>query len=93
MYFVYILTNHSKTVLYTGVTNNLEKRLYQHKNEEVVFTKRYKCYKLVYFEDTQFVDSAIAREKEIKGWIRAKKENLITSKNPDWKDLSKEWNN
>jgi putative endonuclease len=90
-YFIYILTNNSKT-LYVGVTNNLEKRIYEHKNESVPgFTRKYKIKKLVYFESTQDVTSAIAREKQIKGWLRSKKIALIEKANPDWKDLSENW--
>lgn len=72
------MTNHSKT-LFTGVTNNLKRRVYEHKN------------KLVYFEETQDITSAIAREKQIKGWLRRKKIDLIESINPEWKDLSDGW--
>ena len=69
------------------------KRVWQHKNNLIEgFTKKYKCHKLVYFEDTTDVESAIAREKQIKGWSRWKKEALIKTKNPPWKDLSLEWN-
>ena len=92
MYFVYILTNFTNKVLYTGVTNNLERRLYEHKNELADgFTKRYHIHKLVYYEATTDVYSAISREKQIKGWLRAKKIELIEKENPEWKDLSDEW--
>ena len=92
MYYVYILTNKHNTTVYTGVTNNLERRLYEHKNKLADgFTKRYNLDKLVYFDTTTDVRSAIAREKEIKGWTRAKKNNLINSINPEWKDLSADW--
>ena len=92
MYYVYILTNKHNTTVYTGVTNNLERRLYEHKNKLVDgFTKRYNLDKLVYFDTTTDVQSAIAREKEIKGWTRAKKNHLINSINPEWKDLSEDW--
>ena len=92
MYFVYMLTNKHNTTLYTGVTNNLERRLYEHKNKLVSgFSKQYNLYKLVYFENTTDVNSAIAREKQIKGWTREKKNNLVNSINPHWKDLSEEW--
>ncbi len=90
-YFVYILTNKNKTVLYIGVTNNLEKRLYEHKHltENIQsFTKKYNCYYLLYYEQFQDVDQAIVREKELKGWRREKKEKLITSFNPDWRFLN-----
>jgi len=90
-YFVYILASESGT-LYIGVTNDLYKRVYQHKNNLIEgFTKKYKCHKLVYFEETTDIESAIAREKQLKNWNRSKKEFLIKTKNAGWKDLSKEW--
>ena len=90
-YFVYILTNSVKT-LYVGVTNDLERRVYEHKHKLVRgFTKRYNITWLVYYEHTSDILSAIAREKEIKGWLRRKKVKLIESLNPKWKDLSLEW--
>jgi len=90
-YFVYIITNKSRT-LYTGVTNNLERRVYEHKNKLVPgFTARYNISTLVYFEETPDVLSAIAREKQIKGWLRSKKISLIEAVNPQWIDLSTEW--
>jgi putative endonuclease len=90
-YYVYIMTNRSKT-LYTGVTNDLMRRVYEHKSKMVEgFTKKYNITRLLYFEETSEVQSAIAREKQIKGWLRAKKVALIESKNPEWKDLSEEW--
>ena len=89
-YFVYILTNQNNTVLYIGVTNNLERRIYEHQKELVEgFTKRYQTHKLIYFEQTESVDDAIRREKQLKGWTRKKKESLINSRNPQWEDLSK----
>ena len=92
MYYVYLLTNKTNAVLYTGVTNNLERRIYEHKNKMVEgFTKRYNVNKLVYFEETQDIKSAIAREKQIKGWLRVKKNGLIEKGNPEWRDLSEEW--
>ena len=92
MYYVYILTNQYNTVVYTGVTNNLERRLYEHRNHLVDgFTKRYNLNKLIYFETTSDVRSAIEREKQIKGWTRAKKNALIESVNPKWNDISQEW--
>jgi putative endonuclease len=82
------MTNKSGT-LYTGVTNNLERRIYEHKHHLVNgFTKRYKIEKLVYFEETNDINAAISREKQIKGWLRKKKIALIESMNPRWKDLS-----
>jgi putative endonuclease len=90
-YYVYIMTNRSKT-LYTGVTNDLIRRVYEHKNKMVEgFTKKYNITRLVYFEETGDVQSAIAREKQIKGWLRSKKITLIESANPKWKDLSEGW--
>jgi putative endonuclease len=90
-YYVYILTNKSGT-LYTGVTNNLVRRVFEHKNQKVDgFTKRYNLKYLVYYEVTDDVYAAIAREKQIKGWLRAKKLELINSMNPAWKDLSEEF--
>ncbi len=89
-YYVYIMTNFSKT-LYIGVTNNLEKRVYEHKNKMVEgFTKKYNITKLIYFEETNDVNAAIAREKQLKGWLRKKKVALIESVNPEWKDLSQD---
>ena len=88
-YYVYILTNWNNKVLYTGVTNDLVKRVYQHKNKLAEgFTKKYNLNKLVYFETTNDVTSAIAREKQIKGWLRTKKNELVESINPEWRDLS-----
>ena len=88
-YFVYILTNTANTVLYIGVTNDLARRVYEHKNGMLEgFTKKYNVHKLVYFEQTTDIYSAITREKQLKKWSRAKKESLINSKNPDWCDLS-----
>jgi putative endonuclease len=90
-YYVYIIANRSKT-LYTGVTNNLQRRVYEHQQHQVPgFTSKYRITRLVYFEETSDVNAAIAREKHIKGWVRAKKVALIESINPDWRDLSEEW--
>ena len=92
MYYVYILTNWDDSVLYIGVTGNLTKRLYEHRNHLVDgFTKRYNVHKLVYFEQTTDVNSAIAREKQLKGWTRKKKIDLISKTNPEWIDLSATW--
>ena len=91
-YFVYMLTNEWRNVLYTGVTNSLETRIWQHKNKAVDgFTKQYNCNLLVYYEIYQDVNQAIAREKQIKGWTRAKKDALVESMNPKWNDLASEW--
>jgi len=87
-----MLTNWNNKVLYTGITNNLERRVYEHKNKLVEgFTAKYNVNKLVYFDYTSDVSSAIAREKEIKGWTRQKKNELIQSINPKWEDLSELW--
>jgi putative endonuclease len=91
-YYVYILTNKSDRVMYIGVTSNLERRLYEHKQELVDgFTKKYHVHKLVYYEQTSDVRAAIAREKELKGWLRAKKNALVETMNPTWRDLSEDW--
>jgi len=91
-YYVYLLTNWNNKVMYLGVTNNLERRLYEHKNKLVKgFTEKYNVNKLVYFEETQDVTAAIAREKEIKKWRREKKNQLVNRMNPNWKDLSSRW--
>ena len=90
-YYIYIMANRSKT-LYIGVTNNLERRVYEHKHQLVTgFTSKYQIDRLVYFEDTSDVYAAIAREKYLKGWLRSKKVALIESINPEWRDLSEEW--
>jgi len=86
-YYVYILTNKNKTVLYTGITNDLKGRLFWHMNPESHtnhFTYNYKCFFLIYYAFFQDVDQAIAREKQIKGYSRMKKENLIKNINPNW---------
>ena len=91
-YCVYILTNKSNRVMYIGVTNNLERRIYEHKQELVEgFTKRYHVNKLVYFETTTDVRSAIEHEKQLKGWLRSRKNALVESMNPEWRDLSEDW--
>jgi putative endonuclease len=102
-YYVYIMTNKSRT-LYTGVTNNLMRRVYEHKNKLVPgFTSKYNIQFLVYYEAGNDINAAtpalqqtqcgasVAREKQIKGWLRSKKIALIDSMNPKWKDLSEEW--
>jgi putative endonuclease len=87
-----MLTNRNNKVLYTGVTNDLNRRLYEHNNKLADgFTKKYQVFKLVYFESTSDVSSAIVREKQIKGWTRHKKNALIADMNPAWKDLSANW--
>ena len=91
IYFVYIMTNRSKT-LYTGVTGNLIQRVRQHKTGSGPgFTAKYKLDRLVYFERFEDIRNAIEREKQIKGWLRSKKITLIVSVNPAWRDLSQEW--
>src|SRR6478672_11850903 len=88
-YYVYLLTNWNHRVMYLGVTNDLVRRIYEHKNKLVKgFTEKYKVDKLVYFEETGDVSSALAREKEIKKWRREKKNRLVTNMNPQWVDLS-----
>ncbi len=88
-YYVYILANYTNTTLYIGVTNDLDRRMYEHKNEFVDgFTKTYHINKLVYCEECKDVKNAIAREKQLKKWRRDKKEALINSANPEWKDLT-----
>jgi len=90
-YYVYLLASKSRR-LYIGVTNNLERRLFEHREKLVEgFTKRYNIDRLVYFEQTEDVLSAIAREKQLKSWNRSKKIALIEAGNPTWQDLSAEW--
>ncbi len=90
-YYVYIMTNRSGT-LYTGVTGDLVRRVYEHKNKLVKgFTRKYNIQFLIYYESTSNVYAALEREKQIKGWTRAKKIALIDAMNPEWKDLSEEW--
>ncbi len=88
-YFIYMLSNSNNTVLYTGVTNDLLRRVYEHKNhmDPKSFTSKYNVEKLIYYEYCNNPESAIQREKQIKGWNRKRKEKLIHSMNPEWKDL------
>ena len=87
MYFVYIMSNKTNSTLYVGVTNDLRRRITEHKNETLDgFTKKYHWHKLVYFEEYSEVNDAIARKKQLKGWVRAKKNWLIESQNPNWTD-------
>jgi len=86
-YSIYIVTNPQKNVLYTGVTNNLVRRIFEHwtnRGKDDTFAGKYYCYNLIYFENFQYIDRAIAREKEIKGWRRQKKLDLINTTNPSW---------
>ncbi|MEQ8526034.1 GIY-YIG nuclease family protein [Gracilimonas sp.] len=90
-YYAYILSNSSR-MLYTGMTNDLQHRVYQHKQKLIDgFTKKYNLHKLVYYAETDDVGYAIQREEEIKGWSRKKKKQLIDSMNPKWNDLAKDW--
>ncbi len=92
-YFVYILSNQKRTVLYTGVTSDLETKVYQHKTKEnpKSFTAQYNCDALVYWEAFDNVGEAILREKQIKGWKCIKKDRIIMQLNPQWKDWSLGW--
>jgi putative endonuclease len=90
-YYVYLLTNWNNKVMYVGVTNDLARRIYEHKSKLVPgFTEKYQVRKLVYFEETSDVEAALAREKEIKKWRREKKDALVIDRNPEWRDLSEE---
>ncbi len=92
MYYVYILSNWCDSVLYIGVTSNLLRWLYEHKNHLVKgFTQKYNVHKLVYFETTGDIRAALEREKQLKGWTRAKKNALIAKSNPTWVDFSADW--
>ena len=89
MFYIYILTNQTNKVMYIGVTNDLRRRLYEHKNELISgFTKKYHTHKLVYYESYQCIDDTILREKRLKGLLRIKKNELVETINPDWEDLS-----
>lgn len=92
---IYFMTNTYNTALYVGVTSDLKVRIYQHKNKEFPYsyTARYNCDKLVYYEFYTRIEEAISREKQIKGWKRKWKNELISKTNPDWKDLSSEIEN
>ena len=88
MFYIYILTNKTHSVLYTGVTNNIKRRVYEHRNELVEgFTQKYHVHQLVYYEEYFDIKNAILREKEIKNLLRRKKEELINRFNPTWDDL------
>ena len=87
-YYVYLMTNSHKNLLYTGITNDLIRRVYEHKNhlDKGSYTDRYNIEYLVYFESTSDVKAAIEREKQIKSWNRARKDALVVSQNPTWED-------
>jgi putative endonuclease len=90
-YYVYVMTNRTRT-LYTGVTNNLDRRVLQHKGKPLPgFTREYHIDRLVYYKVFGDVRAALQREKQIKGWLRAKKVALIVAANPTWRDLSQDW--
>ena len=89
MYYVYILTNKTNKVMYIGVTNNLHRRIYEHKNGTVDgFSKKYRTHKLVYYESYKYVNDAILREKRLKGLLRIRKNELVEKTNPNWDDLA-----
>ncbi|MBD9093797.1 MAG: GIY-YIG nuclease family protein [Bacteroides oleiciplenus] len=93
--WIYIMSNANRTVLYIGVTNNLYRRCMEHKSSAIEgFTKKYNCHVLLYYEEFQQIEDAIAREKQLKGWKRDKKDNLIRMQNPKLEDLSEhlQWN-
>src|SRR5215216_4601776 len=90
-YYVYIMAN-PRQVIYAGVTNDLERRVWEHKSRRTPgFTAKYGCTALVYYEATENVWEALEREKQIKGWVRKRKTALITAANPTWRDLSDDW--
>ncbi len=93
-YYVYMMTNSSNRVLYIGVTNDLERRVSEHKLKAIPgFTKKYNLIKLVYYEHYLDVKDAIQREKQLKGWLRERKNSLIETINSEWRDLSDDWQN
>jgi len=88
-YYVYIMTNKNKTVLYIGVTNNLQRRVYEHESGlNQGFSNKYNCHYLIYYEHFLSIEDAIEREKELKKWRREKKEKLIAKQNPEWRFLN-----
>ena len=92
-YYMYIISNKKNGTLYIGVTNDLERRIFEHKKKLVEgFTKKYGLNKLIYFEQFQYVNDAIKREKQLKNWNRSWKIELIEKENKDWTDLSSNWN-
>ena len=91
-YYIYILASKKNGTLYTGITNNLERRIFEHKNNLIKgFTKKYNVHRLVYYEETNDVNEALLFEKRIKKWNRAWKIELIEEENPNWDDLAKDW--
>jgi putative endonuclease len=92
-YWVYIMSNNTRSTLYIGVTNDLRVRVWQHRSGEQAgaFSQRYHCVHLVYCEQYSDIEQAIDREKQLKGWRRSKKNALISSMNPRWDDLGREW--
>ncbi|WP_304583095.1 GIY-YIG nuclease family protein [uncultured Alistipes sp.] len=91
-YFVYLMGSANGRAVYAGMTNDLIRRVREHKSGEIPgFTKRYRCHMLLYYEEYPNVRDAIAREKEIKGWLRVKKERLVASMNPERVDLAQDW--
>ncbi|MBK7107870.1 MAG: GIY-YIG nuclease family protein [Bacteroidetes bacterium] len=92
-YYAYIITNKNNSVLYIGVTNSIRRRVYEHKTKHNrnSFSARYNCNKLIYYEMFEVMDTAIAREKELKKWQRNWKEDLINTSNAEWNDLAKDW--
>ena len=92
VFFVYIMSNYTRTVLYTGITNDLLRRVLEHKNEKgSIFTSRYKCFYLLYYEEHMDANSAIAKEKRLKKWLRQWKIDLIKKNNPEMLDLAAGW--
>ena len=91
-YYVYIMTNHRATTLYIGATSDLERRVYEPKKKlGDGFTKKYNLGRLVYFEETDDVQAAFERERQLKGWLRRRKAALVETMNPNWRDLSADW--
>jgi len=92
IYHVYILTNWNKKVMYIGVTNNLARRIYEHKHTIIKgFTEKYNANKLVYFEQMHDISAALEREKQIKKWRHEENDSLVVAANPEWNDLSEGW--
>ena len=92
-YYTYIMSSLNNTTIYVGVTNDLKRRVAEHKSGSIPgFTQKYNCKKLVYYESFSDIEQAIAREKQLKGWVRRKKDALIDSTNPDKNDLAADWN-